>query len=142
MKPTLILLLALAATSTMLPADEIAKPRIFITESGAVQLSADGSAGEAQGFVEVSGGTSRRNIEVMKAFTQRCPQVTITSNRSKADYVVRVDSPGVNPTTPFVRGNKVAIFDRNEDLIFSDSTKLLKNAVAHSCEVLIAAGKP
>ena len=129
--------LALIVLAVPLSAAEADKPRIFVTESGALQASAEGRAGDANGFVQVTGGTSRQNIEVMRVFLERCPQVAITSNREKADYVVRLDSEGVNPTTPFLKNNKVAVFDRNEDLIYSDSKRLLSNAVKVSCAALV-----
>lgn len=92
--------------------------------------------GDAQGSLSFTGGSSPEIVEVMKVFTKRCPEVRITSNRDKADYVVRLDHPGTNPTTPFVRGNKVAIFDKDEDLIYSASTRLLRNAVKGACAAL------
>ena len=84
-----------------------------------------------------SGGTSPQNVEVMKAFSRYCPGVTVTSNREKADFVVRLDHEGVNPTTPFVHGNKVAVFDRGEDLVFSDSTRTLQSAVKGACSAIL-----
>ena len=109
------------------------KPRIFVTESGAVVVTGD-SAFPGPSY---SGGTSPQNVEVMKAFTRYCPGVVVTSNRDKADYVVRLDHEGVNPTTPFVHGNKVAVFDRQDDLVFSNSTRTLANAVKGACGAIL-----
>src|SRR5689334_18895933 len=96
------------------------KPRVFITESSSPQASGDATVGEAKGTLAFTGGTSPENVEVMKAFARQCPSVTVTANREKADYVVRLDHEAVNPTTPFVHGNKVAVFDKNEDLMYSN----------------------
>ena len=41
----------------------------------------------------------------MNAFLQRCPDVVVTTNREKADYIVRVNYDEPNPTTLFVRSN-------------------------------------
>ena len=117
------------------------KPRIFVTESGAAVLAGDATLGEAKGALSLTGGTSPQAIEVMKAFQQRCPGVTITGNREKADYVVRLDHEAANPTTPFVRGNKVAVFDKNDELVHSDSTRLLGNAVKGACSAIVARAK-
>src|SRR5688572_15588355 len=101
------------------------KPRVFITESESLQLSGDASFGEAKGSLLVTGGTSPQNIEVMKTFLQRCPGIIVTGNREKADYIVRLDHEEASPITPFVRGNKVAVFNKDQDLIYSGSTRLL-----------------
>jgi len=122
----------------LLPVAAVEKPRVFITESQAVQLAGAAALGEAKGAVSLTGGTSPANIEVMKTFLQRCPRVVVTANREKADYVVRLDHEEVNPTTPFVRGNKVAVFDKNEELIYTNTTKLLGNAVKDACAAIIA----
>ena len=111
--------------------------RIFVTESGALNASAEAEVGEAKGFLAVDGGVSPMNTEVMRLFLQECPgTVVVTANRDKADYVVRIDSESVSPTTPFVKGNKVAVFDRNEDLIYSNAHRLRKNAVKGACVAL------
>lgn len=112
--------LALAATLTA-----AGNPRIFITESGVTEIDAEN--------ISVRKGTSPENIEVMKAFLKACPEVMITSNRDKADYVVRFDREGPSPVTPFTKGNKVAVFDKNDDLIFSDSTRYLNGLVKNTC---------
>lgn len=112
------------------------KPRVFITESAAPQISGDGSVGQLKGSLAFTGGTSPQNADVIKAFSQRCRDVIVTANRDKADYIVRLDHEAINPTTPFVHGNKVAVFNKNEDLIYSDSTRLLSSAVRGACSAI------
>jgi hypothetical protein len=112
------------------------RPRVFITESQTVHLSGDAAAGDASGSLSFSGGSSSQNTEAIRVFTKRCPDVVVTSNPDKADYVVRLDHEGLNPGTPFVHGNKVAIFDAHEDLIHSDATRLLRNAVKNACQAI------
>jgi hypothetical protein len=72
----------------------------------------------------------------MKVFARYCPAVLITANRDKADYIVQLDHDPINPTTPFVHGNKVAVFDKNEDLMYSNSTRILSSAVKDACAVM------
>jgi len=112
------------------------KPRVFITESQSLQLSGDASLGEAKGSLLVTGGTSPQNIEVMKNFLQRCPGIIVTAKREKADFIVRLDHEEASPATPFVRGNKVAVFNKEQDLIYSGSTRLLSNAVKGACAAI------
>ena len=107
------------------------KPRVFLTESGVAEITSDA--------ISVRKGTSAESIEVMKGFIKHCPTVAITANREKADYVVRFDREGINPTTPFVKGNKVAVFNREEDLVFSTSGRFLPGVVKATCAAVTAA---
>jgi len=120
------------------PVTAAEKPRVFITESTAVQAVGNATAADVKGSLALTGGTSPQNVEVMRAFTQRCPAVVVTANREKADYLVRLDHEAINPTTPFVHGNKVAVFDRNEDLIYSNASRTLSSAVKGACTVITA----
>ena len=113
-----------------------AKPRIFVTESTAPQAAGDAAVGDVKGSLVLTGGTSPQSVEVMKAFSRYCPAVVVTANPEKADYVVRLDHEAINPTTPFVHGNKVAVFDRNEDLVYSNSTRILSTAVKDACTAM------
>ena len=115
------------AGTAMLPAAE--KPRIYITESGVTEITADN--------LSVKNGTSRENIEVMKAFLKECSRVAVTSNPGKADYVVLFDREEPSPITPFVKGNKVAVFDKNEDLVYSGSGRYLSGVVKNTCAALL-----
>lgn len=116
----------LAGTITLRAAE---KPRIYITESGVTEIEAEN--------INLRKGTSSENIEVMKSFLKHCPGVTVTSNRDKADYIVRFDRESPNPTTPFVKGNKVAVFNRGDDLVYSESTRYLSNAVKSTCSAVL-----
>ena len=111
------------------------KPRVFVTESQSLLLGG-ASVGETKGSLLVTGGTSPQNVEVLKNFIQRCPGVIVTANLEKADYIVRLDHEETSPATPFVRGNKVAVFNKDQDLIYSGSTRFLGNAVKDACQVI------
>jgi hypothetical protein len=111
------------------------KPRVLITESQSL-IMGDASIGDTKGSLLVTGGTSPQNVEVMRIFTQRCPGVIVTANREKADYIVRLDHEETSPATPFVRGNKVAVFNKDQDLIYSNSTRFLSNAVKDACRAI------
>lgn len=125
--PALVVLSAAAAE----------KPRIFITESGATQLSGEASIDDTKGKLNLMGGTSPQNVEVMKGFSKQCPGVTITSNRDKADFIVRFDRDEIGPVTPFVRGNKVAVFNKGEDLIYSNTSRFIAASVKGACDAIL-----
>jgi hypothetical protein len=126
-------------TAALLGGVATEKPRIFITESQALQVSGNAALGNAKGGVSVAGGTSPQNVEVMKTFQRRCPAVLITGNKEKADFVVRLDHEEPNPTTLFVHGNKVAVFNKDDDLIYSSSTRILRTAVNGACAAITRA---
>ena len=133
---------ALLAVAMSTFGDPAQKPRVFITESPSPQASGEATVGNAKGTLAFTGGTSPQNIEVMKAFSRVCPGVIVTADREKADYVVRLDHEAINPTTPFVHGNKVAVFNNNEDLMYSNSTRTLSSAVKGACAAIITGPTP
>ena len=57
------------------------KPRVFITESAAPQVSGDAAVGDVKGSLAFTGGTSPENVEVMKAFVPYCPAAIVTADR-------------------------------------------------------------
>lgn len=122
MNRAVLVLLAAAAAATAGAAE---KPRVYITESRVTEIAADD--------IRVQKGTTPENIEVMKAFLKLCPQLIVTGSRNKADYVIRFDRDSPSPATPFVKGNKVAVFDQHDDLVYGDSARYLANAVKGAC---------
>ena len=138
MKTTLSILVL--TTALLLGAATADQPRVYITESQSLQIAAGAPPGAGtKNNLAIAGGTSPQNVEVMKTFARRCPSVVVTSNREKANYVVRLDHEAANPTTLFTRGNKVAVFDKDDDLMYSNSTRILSNAVKGACASISAA---
>lgn len=129
------------ALSVSLVATAADKPRVYVTESQTAQIAGDAAAGEMKGSLRFSGGTSPQNVEVIRAFSERCPAVIVTADRDKADFTVRLDHEALSPVTPFTRGNKVAIFDKNADLIYSASTRVLSSAVKGACSAIGASAR-
>ena len=113
------------------------KPRVLVTESP--QFHATGKDDGAS--LLATGGMSPQSVEVMKQLRQRCPGVIITADPEKADYTLRLDHEPPTPTTLFVHGNKIAVFNKNQDLIFGDSTRLLRTAVDKACASMMGRGK-
>jgi len=99
------------------------KPRVFIKESND-SWSFTGNRHFAQG------GTHPQTVEVMKTFGASCPNVTVTNDAQKADYTVdfeRESNKGVR------KHNKIAIFNRSGDMVYSSSTRNLGNAIRAFC---------
>ena len=89
---------------------------MYIAESELPRISRV-AVGDVKSSLAFTGGTGPQKVKVMKAFVRYCPAAIITADRAKADYLVRLDHAPISATTLFVHGNKVAVFDKNEDLL-------------------------
>ena len=87
----------------------------------------------------ISGGARPQTTEIIKTLNQRCPQITVTNNLQKAAFVLTLDHEGGKGLVS--RRNKVAVFNRDGDDIFSVSTRELGNAVKDACQAMLSAKK-
>ena len=110
------------------------KVRVFITDSESWQVSGGfgGTSGTSGGGV--SGGARPQTVEIMKTFGKRCPELTVTLRRDKADYVVLLEHEGGKGVAR--RDNKVAVFNADGDMIYSGSTRTLGNSVKNACKAI------
>jgi hypothetical protein len=121
------------------------KTRVYVTDSQSWesiggwglsgQRNADGS-GSVGGGGYTAGGARPQTAEIIKSFNQRCPQVTITNNVQKADFAVLLDHEGGKGYLQ--HRNKIAVFNRDGDAIFSDSTRELGNSVKDACQAIFS----
>jgi hypothetical protein len=105
---------------------DVDKLRIFVKESND-SWSFTGNRHFAQG------GTHPQTVEVMKTFGESCPNLTVTNDLNKADYVVsfeRESNKGLR------KHNKFAAFNRAGDMVYSASTRNLGNSVRGFCAVV------
>ena len=110
-------------------------PRIFITDSQSWEVG--GGTGGAGGTFggSAKGGARPQTAEIVKTFTQRCPDVVPNNLREKSDYVVVLDHEGGKDF--FSRRNKVAVFNRaTGDSIMGGSTRSLGNSVQDACSAI------
>lgn len=122
------------------------KVRVYVTDSQSWEVrggwtmsgstNSDGSGSVSGGGYE-AGGARPQTAEIIKTFNERCPQVTITSNIQKADFAVTLDHEGGKG---YLRHrNKIVVFNRDGDDIFSDSTRELGNSVKNACAAILSA---
>jgi hypothetical protein len=86
------------------------------------------------GLLAAGGGARPQTAEVINTFSKRCPAVTPTLDREKADYVVLLEHEGGKNV--FRRDNKYAVFTASGDLVKSGSTRILGNAVGEACQAI------
>ena len=117
------------------------RPRVFIEESESWEVETDPIFGstDKRGRGTISGGGSRggavpRTAETMKRFSQQCSDVVVTMYKEKADFVVLLEHEGGKDL--FNKDNKLAVFNREGDLITSGSFSRPRKAVETACSAI------
>lgn len=110
------------------------KTRVFITDSQSWEVSGGWAASNGSGGGATKGGARPQTAEVIKTFNERCPDLTVTSNKDKANFVVLLDHEGGKGLLQ--HRNKIAVFNRDGDAVFSDSTRELGNSVKDACAAI------
>lgn len=130
-----------ASVPTPEPSD--GKVRVFVTDSQSWETRGSSAAGgNSNGWgasSSFSGGARPQTAEIIKTLNQRCPELTVTNVLGKADFVMVLDHEGGKGLLR--HRNKVAVFNRSGDDIFSDSTRELGNAVKDACVAMTKAKK-
>jgi hypothetical protein len=112
------------------------KVRIFVTDSQSWEMKGAAAASDSGGGAHFSGGARPQNAEIAKTFGERCPHLTVTINRQKADYVVTLDHEGGKRLVK--KDNKWVVYNKDGDMIGSGSTRSLGNSVKDACEAIAA----
>jgi len=111
--------------------EAIQKAMVFVTNSQSWSAVGVANAANGVGFGASVAGSSPQTVEVIHDFAKQCPDVTITNDREKATYIVLFD----RDANAAIR-NKIAVFDKNGDLVFSGKTHTVANAVKDACAAL------
>ena len=114
------------------------KTRVLVTDSQSWETRGSSAAGgNRNGWgasSSFSGGARPQTAEIIKTLNQRCPQITVTSRLDKADFVITLDHEGGKAL--LAHHNKIAVFNKDGDVIFSKSTISLGNSVKDACQVM------
>jgi hypothetical protein len=127
----LVITCALVLTSTMQAQD---KPRVYVTDSNSWQISGGFAATSTAAAGAIRGGASPQTAEIIKTFGERCPNVTVTSSKEKADFAILLDHEGGKGLAR--RDNKVVVFAKDGDVVYSGSTRSLGNSVKDACAAI------
>jgi hypothetical protein len=108
--------------------------RIYISDSNSWQISGGFAGVLATGAGSVSGGANPQTVEVIKTFGHNCRAVTVTLDRAKADYVVLFDREGGKNFLQ--KRDKIAVFKKDGDVLFSSSARSVGSAVDDACKAI------
>jgi hypothetical protein len=105
--------------------------------SGEVIIFVEGStvssfSGSGNTWGSNIGGTSEpQSIEVMKQLGRFCPDAKITSDREKANYLLLHERQASGSSGG--NRNNIALFGKNDELLYADGARQLDNAVKDLC---------
>lgn len=127
---------------TQAPPVPDARIRVYVADSQSWEIRGGWSAAGHANWYGASwggggyeaGGARPQTAEIIKTFNQRCPDVTVTNNVGIADFAVTLDHEGGKAYLR--RRNKIVVFNRAGDAIYSDSTRSLGNSVKDACEAI------
>lgn len=132
---TLALVLVVVVLPALSPHTEGAsgEVRVFVTESTSWSVSGTETVVESAGGGHMQGGAKPQTAEIMKTISRRreCAGVIVTINREKADYILLLERVGGRDI--IAKDNKMALFNRDGDMVASSSTRSLGNAVKDAC---------
>lgn len=107
--------------------------RVFVTESTSWSVEGSDAIHEGEGIGTLKGGSKPQTAEIMKTIGKRreCRGVVVTINRDRADYILILERLGGSDILS--KDNKMALFNRDGDMVASSSTRSLGNAVKNAC---------
>lgn len=137
--PAVLLMLAFIFTGIIASAQqENKRPRIYIEESESWEVESDPIFGsvDKKGRGTISGGATKggakpRTAETIKRFSQQCQGFIVTMYKEKADFIVLLEHEGGKDL--FNKDNKLAVFNKDGDLIASGSFSRPRKAVETAC---------
>jgi hypothetical protein len=145
--PDQVIVAMVQAPPTTPPSREPERTRVYVTDSqswslvgwsashGSVYTTPSGRVeGSWGGFGVTRGGARPQTAEIIKTVGQRCPELVVTDVPANADYALLLDHEGGKHW--WRHKNKVAVFDKDGDSIFSNSTLSLGGAVEGACQAI------
>ena len=138
---SVFMLLAMIFIGTIVAQQENKPVRVYIEETESWEVKSDPifSSTDKKGRTTINGGGTRggakpRTAETIKRFNQQCKGVIVTIYKDKADFVVLLEHEGGKDL--FNKDNKLAVFNKEGDLIASGSFSRPRKAVETACNAI------
>lgn len=137
MKNRVAWVITLGAGQLVIAAQGPESPRVFVSESGSCETSGGSwgprrtAGGWSFGFAK--GGAQPQTAEIIRALREKCPRVTITTKRHRAEYVLLLDHEG---SKTFLL-KQLCLFNKDGDSIKSRSMVSLGSSVENACVALM-----
>jgi len=116
-----------------------ARAHVYITDIRSWEIRGEWAAAAGNsnpdGGNYQSPGARLQAAEVIKAFNQQCPRISVTNTIEKADFAIAFDHEG---GIGILHRHKIVVFNRDGDDIFSDSTMQLTNSMKDACEAILS----
>ena len=110
---------------------------VLVFVEGSTVSSFSGSGGTWGG--NMGGTTEPQTIEVMKQLRRFCPNVRITADRAAADFLILHERQAGG--TFGGNRNNIAVFGKDDLLVYADGAKQLDNSVKDLCESGLLTGQ-
>jgi hypothetical protein len=123
--------------SAALNAQAPAKTYVFLAGAEPERISGEALLGASRGAVELTRSAPSYDIESMRTFARECPNVVMTTRRDKANIIIRVERDEPSPATPFVKANRIAVFNIDDELVYATRARLLSNASKDACRAIL-----
>lgn len=111
------------------------KPRVFVSDSESWFMHGGFGSSSGTGAGTLSGGSSPQTVEVIETFGHRCPQVVVTDDRDLASYVILFNRESFESFLR--RRDKIAVFRRDGDALYSASVRSVGGAVKDACAAIV-----
>jgi len=98
-----------------------ARVRVFVTDSQSLEG-------------KKNSGARSQNAEIARTIGKKCPELTVTIDKEKADYILILDHE--DGKSRLARDNKWVVYNKDGDIIGSGSVRSIGNAVKDTCAAI------
>jgi hypothetical protein len=120
--------------------DASSKPHVYISDTGS--WTASGGFGNSSSVApgDLYGGYNPDMVDIYQDFTSDCAAVSVTQEKSKADFVVLFDKDsskkGIMGLGGLVKVNKVSVLSRTGETLLTQTARSGNTAVRMACAAL------
>jgi hypothetical protein len=128
------------ASSPQGPANDSSKPRVYLSDTQS--WTASGGFGNSSSVAEgkLYGGYDPELADIYQGFTSDCPAVTVTQEKSKANYAVLFDKgtskKGLTGLGGLVKVNRVTVVSPSGETVFSQAAHSADAVVKQTCDAI------